>query len=274
MEPDAPISKNQLTIPLAIVLAGILIAAAIFLRNVPDTTSAQRATETPAAERKRVTIAIRPVAEAEHLRGNPDASIHIVEYSDTECPFCKGFHDTMRQVIGEYGKSGKVAWTYRHFPLTGIHPRAPKEAEATECAAELGGNAKFWEYVDELFRVTPANNGLNPDELPRIADRVGLSKDIFTACLATEKHRAKVDADLAEAVQAGGTGTPFNVILLKKALSKEDEERLREINQEILAQLQPGTPDPILISASRNTFSIGGAFQYPLLKEIIDFLLN
>ncbi len=109
-------------------------------------------------EQEPLEVKIRPVSESDHILGNIDAKIIIVEYSDLECPFCKVFHSTMHQVVKEY--SGEVAWVYRHFPIVGLHPKAFREAEATECAWEQGGNEVFWKYTDKLFEVTPSNNGL------------------------------------------------------------------------------------------------------------------
>ena len=72
-------------------------------------------------------------------------------------------------------KMKKVAWVYRHFPISGLHSKSLKEAEATECAANLGGNSKFWEYTNKLYEVTPSNDKLDPKELTNIAKQVGLS---------------------------------------------------------------------------------------------------
>lgn len=107
-------------------------------------------------------IALDSVTEKDHIAGNPQADLIIIEYSDPECPFCKRFHETMVQAMDEYGKQGKVAWVYRHFPLDAIHSKARHEAEAIECAGELGGNDKFWEYVNTLYKITPSNNQLDP----------------------------------------------------------------------------------------------------------------
>ncbi|EKD62822.1 MAG: DSBA oxidoreductase, partial [uncultured bacterium] len=77
---------------------------------------------------------VPPVTGKDHLRGNKDAQIVMIEYSDFECPFCQRFQATMEQVLAEYGD--QVAWVYRHYPLS-FHANAQKEAEASECANEL-----------------------------------------------------------------------------------------------------------------------------------------
>lgn len=106
-------------------------------------------------------IDLELVTEKDYISGNPKAELVIVEYSDTECPFCKRFHETMTRVMNEYGKAGKVAWVYRHFPLDAIHSKSRHEAEAIECAGEIGGNDKFWVYLNKLMEITPSNNQLD-----------------------------------------------------------------------------------------------------------------
>lgn len=106
------------------------------------------------------TLTEDPLTAKDHLFGNPNADVKIITHTDLECPFCKRFHATMEGVMKEYGQ--KIAWVIRPFPLAQLHDKAPLEAEAAECANELGGNAKFWEYVNLLEQITPANNGFDP----------------------------------------------------------------------------------------------------------------
>jgi len=94
------------------------------------------------------TIKLAPVTAEDHLNGDINASIKIVEYSDIDCPFCKRFHSTLEQVKALYGD--KVVWVYRHFPITQLHPDSFNKSHATECVAELGGNDKFWQYLKLL----------------------------------------------------------------------------------------------------------------------------
>lgn len=213
--------RNNLTIPMAIVVAGALIAGALFLTNKNNTKSPDtvKTDETKIVKNE---IQIEPVTADDHILGNPKASIMIVEFSDTECPFCKNFHQTMHKVIDTYGKSGKVAWVYRHFPLykpdnqgRALHPKAGKESEATECAAELGGNEKFWEYLDLIYQKTPSNNGLDLSLLPQFAEEIGLNKKEFETCLDSGKYSDKISDSVEKAQIAGGQGTPYTVIITK-----------------------------------------------------------
>ncbi len=205
----------NLATPIAIVIAGALIAVALYFGTGPaGTNTPQQPQATPQASGNLGAMA--SVRDTDHIRGNPDAPVKIVEYSDTECPFCKRFHDTMKQVMEEYGSKGTVAWIYRHFPLDQLHPKADKEAEALECANELGGNDAFWTYIDRLFEVTPSNNGLDLAELPRIAEYVGLDARSFTVCLESGKYAAYVEEDTQNALKTGGEGTPWSIVISKK----------------------------------------------------------
>lgn len=220
-EPSQPIVKNQkqaLGIPLAIVIAGGLIAGAVFfgLKGNPTpspTAVAPQAQQVAEQDAGKALENMKPVASDDHIRGNPDAPIKIVEYSDTECPFCKRFHETMKQVIDEYGDTGKVAWVYRHFPLDQLHPKARKEAEALECAGAQGGNDTFWKYADRLYEITPSNDRLDPAELPKIAQYIGIDVSKFNECLSSGTYAEHVANDLENAVATGGRGTPWSIFV-------------------------------------------------------------
>lgn len=267
-------TKNPITIPMAIVIAGILVAGAIFLQG-----SGGKAA--PALEKKGVAtpplpslnvITVKPVdEERDHIRGNPNADIVFVEFSDTECPFCKRFHTTLQQIIAEYGKSGKVAWVYRQFPIVQLHSKAPKESEALECAAELGGNGKFWEYVDRIFAITPSNDGLDPSELPRIASEIGLNEGLFTECLSSGRTKLLVESDYSDGVAAGAAGTPHSVLALKSKVSEESRRALLGL----MEQFRDSQGElPINFSEDGLHISLTGALPYPILKSTIEVLLK
>jgi protein-disulfide isomerase len=196
---------NPILLPGAIVVAGALVALAVYFGGTP---SGQVADLDNSANQD---VEILPVSEEDHLLGSRDAEIVIIEYSDTECPFCKTFHNTMKEVMNTY--QGKVAWVFRHFPIQSLHQRAKKEAEATECVAELAGEQAFWTYLDKIFTLTNSNDSLDPNLLPTIAGEMGIDTSAFNTCLTSGRYTAKIEASIAEAVKAGARGTPYPIIM-------------------------------------------------------------
>lgn len=157
---------------------------------------------------------VKPVSKADHIKGDfAKADVFLIEYSDMECPFCKRFHPTMEQVVQAYGT--KVAWVYRHFPLS-FHANAQKEAEASECVAELGGNTAFWKFTDLIYeRTTSGGTGFALADLPALARESGVNEAKFKSCLDSGKYAQKVQQDMTEGQQAGVTGTPGTVLLTR-----------------------------------------------------------
>lgn len=157
---------------------------------------------------------VKPVdPKTDHIRGNKDADIFVIEYSDFECPFCKRHHPTMQQLLSQYGD--KVAWVYRHYPLS-FHQNAQKEAEASECANELGGNDAFWKYTDKIFERTASNGtGFALDALVPLAKEIGLDEKTFKTCLDSGKYVPHVLQDMDEGQAAGISGTPGNIVWTK-----------------------------------------------------------
>jgi protein-disulfide isomerase len=230
--------KNNFAVPVAIIIAGALIAGAFYFNKggsgeTRNNLVAKNNNDTVEETKENN---VKAVSSADHIRGNPNAKVKVIEFSDPECPFCKRFQQTMNQIIGEYGKSGQVAWVYRHFPLDAIHSKARKESEALECANEQGGGAKFWAYLDRLFEVTPSNDGLDSAELPKIAEYAGLDKDQFNQCLESGKYAKRVADDLADGIKSGAQGTPYSIV----------------------------------VAANGKKFVINGALPYTNVKAVID----
>lgn len=216
-------SNSVLNIPTAIVIAGAIIAGSIIYTMKPSGGSPNQANALATTQGQ-----VKPVTENDHILGNPNAKIKIVEYSDPSCPFCKMFHNTMRQVMTTYGQSGNVAWVYRHFPIDKpgtrpdggiLHPNAGHEANALECAGALGGNDKFWAYTNRLYEITPSVTGSTPDgldqkELYNIAKFVGLDASSFKDCLDNGRYTDKINASYNEGLNAGIQGTPMSYMIL------------------------------------------------------------
>lgn len=154
------------------------------------------------------------ITSEDHIRGNKNAKVTLVEYSDFECPFCKQFHPTMKKVLDTYGDD--VRWVYRHFPLS-FHINAQKEAEASECAAELGGEDAFWEYTDKIFERTTSNGtGFALNKLAPLAKELGLDEAKFQTCLDSGTYTKKVIDQMAKGTEEGVSGTPGTIIINAK----------------------------------------------------------
>ncbi|MES2315000.1 MAG: thioredoxin domain-containing protein [Patescibacteria group bacterium] len=239
--------KNQLiTIPGAIIIGCTILAIGYFMTQRSNNPVANGTPQVP-------TVTMAPISASEHILGNPNASVKIVEYSDPSCPYCKMFNPTMEQVMAAYGASGKVAWVYRQFPLDKpdtngniLHPNAGHEALALECAASIGGNDKFWAFEKEWYNVFPLQGATDRTvaedtaQLADIAKTVGLNAISFSDCLASGQFKSKVEAQYTDGINAGVSGTPYNII----------------------------------ITPSGTKIPLAGAVSYSTLKNTIDTLLG
>jgi len=151
------------------------------------------------------------IAPGDYYRGSRDAEIVFIEYSDLECPYCKRFHSTMKQVIDEYGD--QVLWVYRHFPLDS-HPNAQKASEAAECVGKYFGNDAFGEFTDLYFSRTTSNGyGFPTANLAALATEVGADKNIIQGCIDSGEMAEKVATDFQEGINSGVTGTPGTILI-------------------------------------------------------------
>ena len=259
---------NNFMVPLSIVIAGLVIAGAVFYsKSAPN----QQASVQGALESYE--FPIRPIGSEDHILGNPNAEVVMVEYSDTGCPFCKRFHETMHTLVDKFGKDGKMAWVYRHYPITQLHPNAFKEAEATECAATLGGNDGFWRFIDRLYEVTPSldpvNRGpLNPAELPKIAAFAKLNAAEFQTCYDSGRYKDKVQADYDDATQnAGGQGTPHIIFIFKNGMPQGVKDFVGAVN---LQFRKDGQPDAFLLADDGKSMAMIGALPLEMVEQVIE----
>ena len=211
---QAPAPRGSaLGVPVAIVIAAALIAGAIIYTGSAAKPTPSPVGTLPTTPQQTAEVEVAPVTADDHIKGNPNAPIMIVEYSDYDCPFCKNFHETMTQIMNEFGADGKVAWVYRHFPLVQLHPNAPKLAEASECVAELGGNDAFWKFSDLVFGERETNAQTNMALLPDFAAQAGVNKDAFSTCLASGKYTQTINEDVDAALKTGARGTPHSFLI-------------------------------------------------------------
>ena len=216
------ISVKDLMVPLSIVLAGLFVGAGLYFGGngavplgagdqlVGDPTFQEPA---PAAQVEEAdnTDRVAEVTPEDHIKGDINAPIMIVEYSDFDCPFCSRFHTTMDQVIAA---NDDVAWVYRHFPLDQLHPQAAAVSAASECVAELAGSDAFWSFTDGYFALRGAGDQrAHGVVIPELALAAGVSQAAFTECFESGRTQELVQEDLQNAIATGGRGTPWSVLI-------------------------------------------------------------
>lgn len=261
---------HPLTIPGSIIIAAAILAIAIIYVKRPAPVVAPTNTE----QKQKVAITLSPITAADHILGNPNAPVRIVEFSDPSCPFCKTFHPTMQALMNTYGPTGKVAWVYRSFPLNKpdaqgnvLHPNAGHEAQAFECATSLGGNDAFWKFANRLYEITPSDQGksLDQKQLPVIAKFAGLDVTAFNDCLDSGKMKDKVESQFLDGVNAGVSGTPTDILVLSKPAPTNIDA--------VIADLVLKMRVPIIISDDRLRIFMPGALPGDAIKSVIEAVL-
>jgi protein-disulfide isomerase len=165
---------------------------------------------------------LAPVTKDDHVRGDFNAPVTLLLFSDFQCPYCLRFKETLDQVMTDY--KDKVRLVFRNYPLP-FHDQAQKAAEAAECAGE---QEKFWEMHDKIFAANKAGT-MSVTQWKNDAKDLGLNTSKFNDCLDTGKYASKVSADLAEGSAAGVNGTPATFIngeLVSGALPYENIKQI------------------------------------------------
>ncbi len=213
-KPTNSLALKDLLIPLSIVIAGAAVGMGLYFGAGSPAPGAGVPAKGNTAEAPTVDTSdkIDPVTEDDYIKGNINAPIKIVEYSDFECPFCKRNHETLLVVMEKYGD--KVAWVYRQFPLEQLHKKAMPVAIASECVGELGGDSAFWTFTDGYFRDTLSNDRTDIETvIPKLVAEAGVNKTKFNECFTGETTKAAVEKDVADAVETGGRGTPWSILI-------------------------------------------------------------
>lgn len=145
------------------------------------------------------------IAFTDHVRGNPEASVTLVEYSDFQCPACGQFESHVSEILSTYGD--QIRFEYRHFPLITIHQQAVPAAQAAEAAGQQG---KFWEMHDKLFENQQIwSRASNPyTYFVTYAEEIGLDMDTFKRHYKSSLIKDRIDESFRSARELGLSGTP------------------------------------------------------------------
>jgi protein-disulfide isomerase len=141
-----------------------------------------------------------PVNAQDHMRGNPNAPLTLLEYGDYQCPYCGAAYPIVEQVRQRFGD--RLRFVFRHFPLTQAHPNAEAAAEAAEAA---GAQGKFWEMHDMIFT---HQHALDDVHLAAYAADIGLDVAHFELDLASHAYAERVRKHFISGVRSGVNGTP------------------------------------------------------------------
>jgi protein-disulfide isomerase len=141
-----------------------------------------------------------PVSAEDHIQGDPDAPITLVEYGDFECPHCAAAHSMVKRLQRHFGD--RMRYIYRNFPLTEIHPLAEPAAEAAEFA---GANGRYWPMHDAIF---DNQRSLSPELLVGLATRLQLDPDELATAIDEQQYLDRISRDVEGGERAGVHATP------------------------------------------------------------------
>lgn len=144
------------------------------------------------------------------IYGNVEARFTLLEFSDTECPYCQRFHDTPKQIVDN--SKGNVNWQWKHLPLGFHNPAAKQQAIAAECVREQKGNKAFWVFLDDVFKQTQLN-GQGVSDMTGLLDGIGVDAKDVQECIQSGRFEGKVEADILQAANNGISGTPATVVV-------------------------------------------------------------
>lgn len=196
-----------LTTPLAIIIASVIIAGGLMGYGL--------ITQGGSASSAKVAFKGKAINDGDYVEGKANSKVVVIEYSDPECPFCAQVSPTIKKLRTDY--AGKIAFVYRHFPLTQIHTHAFDESRAIACAGKIGGSSKYYEYLDTLYdyKMSKQSTALPITGKEDFAKKIGLNMNDFSACMKENKTAQDVTDSIADGSLAGVQGTPSTFVLVK-----------------------------------------------------------
>ncbi|MHB8362709.1 MAG: DsbA family protein [Patescibacteria group bacterium] len=209
-----PKHTNPMVLPISIVIAGVIIAAAIILSsnssNISKTNNTNISTNTthtatPPKNNKDVTVSLGTYPVEGNLK---TAKIGIVEYGDFQCPFCKQFaNNAGKSIYTNFVKTGQAVFAFRDYPLVNIHPLSSEMAIEGRCFAAQG---KFWQYYNKMYTTTQDSN--TPSIVSGYARAMGLNMNKYAACVTNKTYQTEIQKDIASGNRINIQGTPTIVI--------------------------------------------------------------
>lgn len=200
-------SGKAITTPVAILIGALMLSVS----HITYATIIAKSGPATALE----TFNGRAIDETDLATGKVKSDVVVVEYSDTECPFCGQVYPSMKKLQDEYGS--RVSFVYRYFPLTQIHPNAYDEARALYCVGKVAGAEKRREYIDEIFtyKTSKQNMTLPKGGKEALAKNIGVDEKALATCMSGPESGDAVNASTQDGIGAGVQGTPSTFVLVK-----------------------------------------------------------
>ena len=175
------------------------------------------------------------LTDTEWSKGNPDAAVTLIEYSDFQCPACAKYYQMINKIAEEMGEEIQVI--YRHFPLSRSHPQAELAARAAEAAGQQGA---FWEMHNKLFANQNAwsNQSNAEDMFVGYAQELGLDIEKFKTDMNSKAIEDAVKDDQRSGNQALVEGTPTFFLNGEKINNPRSYDKLRQALRNKLSEIQ------------------------------------
>ncbi len=207
-EGEIVINLDSFIIPIAIVLAGLLIAAGIFFSNKgKDADANTQGADTTTATEDEFTATSTTIDDDPYLGDKGKVKVAVVEFSDFQCSYCKRHSDEVFPLIkSEYIDTGKIIYVFRDYQFFG--GLSIDAAMGGQCIYDLTGkdNSKYAEYHRGIFGLTSA------DAITTLAKKLSVNESKFNACIEAEKYTEEISKDQTDGTTAGVTGTPGFVV--------------------------------------------------------------
>lgn len=171
------------------------------------------------------------ISSDDPVKGNPNGTIVIVEFSDFECPYCLRFQETGKQILSKYGD--KIKWVFKDFPLD-FHKNAMGAHLAATCV-QKSKPENFWKFYDLIFSPNRTSKVFEKEFLKENAIKLGVSPSAYDECIKDPKTLEKVQKNIEEGAKYGVSGTPAFFINGRKITGAQPFSVFEEIIQEELS---------------------------------------
>lgn len=178
-------------------------------------------------------LGVNTIFSSDWVKGNREAKVTLVEYSDFQCPACGAYYPVLKQLQQEFGEG--IVFVYRHFPLRQVHANAELAARSAEAAGKQG---KFWEMHDVLFENQKewSDQPNAKETVIKYAQSLDLDIERFKSDLDSKEVREKVNDDYQSGIKARVNSTPTLFLNGNKLDNPRNYGEFKDLIQKAISQ--------------------------------------